>query len=115
AWVNLDLEVDSLDIYTNYDDVEIFINGESAGKSDGRHFYLDVINIDGSNTVYAEKEFPWGVVRSEEVPIDDDYIELTINPISAELEKELADLVKEFYLERNEAYKSLDASKLTTV
>ena len=113
-WLLLELEADSLEIYTNYDDVEIFINGESAGKSDGKRFYLDVINIDGSNTVYAKKEFPWGVAQSEELTIIDDYIDLDINPFSAELEKELANVIKDFYLERNEAFKTMDASKLTS-
>ena len=112
-YVNLSLDVDSLEVYTNFTDVEIFINGKSAGTTDDAYFYVDVINLDGSSKIYGEKQFPWGVIRSEEVPIDHRYMDLKIDPITEELESQLAEVIKDFYIEKNEAYATMDVSKIT--
>lgn len=103
-------------VETDFTDAEIFVNGKSAGKTD-EYGVLEFgpVNTDGSIKMYAEKEFPWGKVKSEEVTIDSNYMDLDIPPLDEKQENEVAQFIQDFFAEYNQALKSLDAKKLSLV
>ncbi|MCU9612808.1 zinc-ribbon domain-containing protein [Caldibacillus lycopersici] len=115
VYVDLYLDATSVDIYTDYSDAEIFVNGKSAGVSEDGYFYIDPITLDGSFTVYAEKEFPWGVVKSEEVTIEDYSYDLELNPVNDELKTQVSTAIKDYFTAYNAAYKGLDSTKIAQV
>jgi len=114
--VDLALYGDYIDIETGFADSEVFINGESVGETD-EYGYLEMgpISLDGSFKLHAEKTFPWGKGKSDEVMIEEDYYyELMISPLNEELEKNISTTLKDFEVQLVEAYRSMDASKITT-
>jgi len=114
--VDLALYGDYIDIETGFADSEVFINGESVGITD-EYGYLEIgpISLDGSFKLHAEKTFPWGKGKSDEVIIEDDYYyELMISPLNEESEKNIATTLKDFEVQLVEAYRSMDVSKITT-
>lgn len=97
--VNLDLNGSYLSITSNYDDAAIFIDDQDTGLTTGDYENIGPILIDGSNQVHVEKEFPWGVVKSEVLPIDTEYIRLEINPENDEFREQIQTATQNFYQE----------------
>ena len=74
------------------------------------------IDKDGSATLYAQKEFPWGVVKSKEVKVSGEIsIDLNITGTNDEQIKNLMDTVNGYNKGWAESNEALDASKLVNV
>jgi len=87
--VELLLEGDYVNVYSNYNAARIFINGEDIGLTveDGQR--IGPIAVDGSNLIYAEMEFPWGMMKSEEIPVDSDQLELKVNALNDAVKEDI--------------------------
>lgn len=57
-------------VYCNVEDSEIFINGNDTGKTSSEIKVLGPVNNNPDTKVYAEKNSPWGVLRSDETSIE---------------------------------------------
>ena len=66
---------------------------EIAFNEDGYIESVGPFPMDGSISVKIVSEFPWGTVESEEVGIDTTYINLRVNGIDKDVEKDIADTV----------------------
>lgn len=88
----------TLTVDSNYKDAKVFINEEDSSRTVEEFKEIGPMPSDGSYKIYLEKEFPWGVVKSEEKVIGDlAKINLQINPLTEDLKKELEKNYKEFY------------------
>lgn len=119
-FVDLMLEGDnvSFDLISNkYDDlksIKLYINGKDTGwdlKKDAR---VGPLLVDGSMNASFEADFPWGTVRTDDVPIDNHYIEFNFGN-SKEFKQSMMDLVVNFNEEFVKTFATVDPKGLTTV
>jgi membrane-associated protein TcaA len=89
---DLELEAAFVDVYSNYEDATLFINGKDSGMLVEDAYEIGPFAIDGTITLHAEKEFETGTIKSDEVTIEDSgSIELYIDyeePVEPELDEE---------------------------
>ena len=70
--VELYLEGYEVTVDSNYEDAKLFANGKDTGLLVKDAKEIGPISKDGSVKLYAQKEFAWGVLKSEEVKITKD-------------------------------------------
>ncbi|WP_449537897.1 zinc ribbon domain-containing protein [Ferdinandcohnia sp. Marseille-Q9671] len=91
---------------------KLFINGKDVGVNLYENPTFGPVLTDGSMTLSVEADAPWGTVKTEEIPIDDDYLDITY--INDELKNTLMDTVHLYLQEWTTAYTSVDNSAITT-
>lgn len=91
---------------------KLFINGTDIGQDLVEDSTFGPILIDGSMSFSVEAELPWGTVKTDELPIDSEYIK--VNFINESLRKKLMETIHTFNSERFLVRTSADGSKLTT-
>lgn len=97
---NIDVKLKGvkLTIDSNYRDSNVFINGDDSGKTVDEFKERGPIPSDGSCNVYVERQFPWGIVKSDEKTIGDSgVIKLDLNPLTDDLRMHLEGIYKDFY------------------
>lgn len=110
--------LDAEEITVNLPDVEnitstkLFINGKDVGINLNENSTFGPILTDGSMTMYVEAELPWGTVKTEEVAIDDDYMNVEL--MNEGLKTTLMETVHQYNEEYAIAYTAIDETKLTT-
>lgn len=80
---NLDLTFEKkyFTLTSNFNDAKLYINGKEIGKTIAEVDRIGPIPVDEFISVYAEREFDWGLVRSEEYRLDDEQeIAIYISP-----------------------------------
>lgn len=90
----------------------LFINGKEIDKDFVEDPTFGPILVDGSMSFSVEAELPWGTVKTEESPIDEQNINVSF--INEDLKKSLMTTVHTFNSERVLVRTSADGSKLTT-
>lgn len=70
------LDGDYVWIDSDYPEAELLINGEDSGKTIEELDYLGPVPLDGSIVLQAKLDIGEGILESEEVIVDDDYIYL---------------------------------------
>ncbi|MEK5478220.1 zinc-ribbon domain-containing protein [Paenibacillus sp. FSL R5-0407] len=108
--VDLDLDGNYIRIASNYEDAAIFIDGKDTGLTHGDYADIGPILVDGSSEAYVEKEFPWGVVKSEVFPIDTDYIQADLEPENEDFRESVKSATQSFFQELATALSSQDTS-----
>jgi hypothetical protein len=86
----------------------IYLDGQQIGTAMGVELAIGPLALNGTNTVHAEKTYPWGIARSREVPVDSRNIRLEIDPNTEALKDEVIHAVAAFILSYMEAYSKLD-------
>lgn len=92
---------------------KLFINGKDVGVNVLENQTFGPVLTDGSMTVQVEAEFPWGKVKTKEVPIDDDHIELSYD--LEDVKTTAMNTVHKYVAEYVKVMTSADESVLTTV
>ena len=83
---------------SNFSDSKVFINGKDSGLTVSDFQDIGPIPLKANITLYGEKAFPWGIIKSEEKTIvDTSNIRLDLNPLNDELRSSLEEKYKEFY------------------
>ncbi|WP_158555963.1 TcaA 3rd/4th domain-containing protein [Peribacillus glennii] len=79
--VEFDLSGEQVDLYSNYDEATVFINGKSTGKSVRELGTIGPVSLDGSIKVHAELKMQGKKLTSEAIPVTDnsDSLDLTID------------------------------------
>ncbi|EIT84273.1 hypothetical protein A374_15843 [Fictibacillus macauensis ZFHKF-1] len=67
--IDVPVEGEFVTLTSNYDDARLFINGKDSGKTVAELHELGPIATDGSLSLYAEKKFDVGTVKSETVTV----------------------------------------------
>ncbi|WP_164667809.1 zinc ribbon domain-containing protein [Virgibacillus doumboii] len=111
--VDFDLDGQMIHLDSNFEDAAVYIDGEKTDLTVGDVDELGPFSSDSDIAIHAEKAFPWGTVKSDEVPVSDgSYLDLDISPFTDEMKQGLIDQVNEYAVTWAEAYKQMDASKL---
>lgn len=111
--IDLEIEGKYITIYSNFDDSKVFINNKYTGL-----LAKDIKNYgpfpnDSDIKIYLEREFPWGVIKSEEVNVDNDqYIKLDINMVNDKLNSIINETINNFYNSSFEALNNDDKSNI---
>ena len=92
--------------------VRLFVNGTDVGVDLSEDPIFGPLMVDGSMTYYVEAEFPWGTVKTEEVPIDDK--SLTVNLVTDELVNILTEKAHKYNSEWAETMTTLETDHMTT-
>jgi uncharacterized membrane protein YvbJ len=110
--VDISIKADYINPRSNFDDAVVFVNQKSLGAiKDVKR--VGPVPMDGSIKIYAEKEFPWGKVKSKEVTVKDSTsVDLTVNGVTDELKNAIMKSINEYNQSAIEAQTSVDASKL---
>lgn len=97
-----------------FKDAQVYINGEDTGKKVEEIDEIGPFQTDGSSSVYIEKEFPWGRIRSEEEYIKDiPVINLDIDIKNDNLVDDLTEVSNKFYLSVFNALNAENKSDIT--
>jgi uncharacterized membrane protein YvbJ len=110
--VELLLEGDSVTVYADDPSSRIFINGKDIGLTvqDGQE--IGPIAVDGSNSMYVQAEFPWGTMKSETLPVDNDVLEFSVTGLDEATKDAVMKAAKDFVESWIESFAAMDASKL---
>ena len=116
----VDLYLDGTDVsfdlfYHRYDSlksVKLFINGKDTGWNLAENDRVGPLLTDGSLNASFEAELPWGTIRTNDIPINDSYIDFNLGN-SDEFKQEMMDVIIKFNEEFVEAFATADMTKLT--
>lgn len=112
----VDIPVDAVNLSAegNYTDSKVFINGEDTGKTIDQFKNVGPMPSDGTLKIHVEKNFPWGVVKSEEKTVEHlASLRFDLNPMTDDLRKSLEASYNEFYKNFFEALSKEDMNLIT--
>lgn len=113
-YLHIDGEDASFDVpYSDMlDHITLYINGEDTGINLIEEDTVGPILTDGSMNVSFETDFPWGTMKTEEVPLDQDYMNIDFT-LTDKMKEEIQETVVQFEKEYLAAHTTADASHLT--
>ena len=111
--VNLPLDGKKLNIYSNFEDSEIIINGKDTGVEVKNINALMPIPTDGSCKVNLQRKFPWGNMTTNEVVVSDNMDSLDFDKNNSSLLDNLKPSIIAFINSYISAYDALDPSKVS--
>lgn len=111
--IELELDGDYLTLVSNYDDAAVFIDNQDTKLTVNDFDYVGPFLVDGSSTVHVEREFPWGVVKSEDISIDSNFIRVDLDPVNDDLRDSIQHATRNFYLEFVNVMNTQDVSTAT--
>lgn len=98
--VELDLTGETISVSSNYADAKLFVDNVDTGLIIDEAKVFGPIITDGSMSIHAEKEFPWGTVKSPTIKIKDtDSVLLTIDEFSGDLQNTITEFGKQYSTE----------------
>lgn len=98
-------------VRSNYDEASIYIDGKNTGLATGEEVEIGPISMEGVNELYVEKEFPWGKVQSESLPVTDSYMYVELDPVNDAFQEAIMEATKEFILGWIDSLNTLDPTK----
>ncbi|WEG16735.1 zinc-ribbon domain-containing protein [Alkalihalophilus pseudofirmus] len=118
--VQLNLYGDYVTIYADYEDhvedSKIFINNEETPYTLQTSADIGPLSLDETISVYAELSFPWGTVKTGEKLIDSSHVDLNVENIVNETDKEhIINLGHQFGEQLMNAYETDDVHSITIV
>ena len=109
--VEVNIDGRYITLYSNFDDSKVFINDVDTGLEAKDIKNYGPFPKDKDIKIDLKREFPWGIISSEEVLISNEqYINLNINMVNDELNTIIDEKVNEFYFSSFEALNSKDKS-----
>lgn len=107
----------SFDLISNrYEDlksIKLYVNGKDTGWNLAENDRVGPLLTDGSLNASFEAELPWGTIRTNDIPINDSYIDFNLG-YSDEFRQEMMDVIIKFNEEFVDSFASADVTKLTT-
>jgi uncharacterized membrane protein YvbJ len=111
----LKLDGQKLNLYSNYADAKILINGKDTNITVDKIDDLVPLPNDGSCKVQLQYAFPWGTMKSNEQTIGNNSLNLSFSQDNSSLMDSIKPSIAEFLNSYVAAYTSLDSSKFTNV
>lgn len=94
------------------EDIGLYINGEETDVNLIEQDTIGPVLVDSSMNVSFEADFPWGTMKTEEMPLDDSYMYVDF-PLTDEMKEEINDTIIKYSKEYLAAYTTADSSHLT--
>lgn len=112
--LSFELNIIKITVNSNFPDALVYMNGENTEKQVKDFKDIGPIPIKDNITVFVEKEFPWGTVRSTEAEANTtSSIKLDINPATPELKAQLEQTYRDFYHSVFEALTNQDKALMS--
>lgn len=110
--IDLSLRGSVINISSEYENANLFVNGKDTGLKIKDAKKLGPVSTDGTISIYAQTEFPWGTAKSDEVKITSNYITLKFNPVNDSLKDTLMNTINDFNKSWLQAVINRDVTKL---
>uniref|UniRef100_UPI00272E9A1B TcaA 3rd/4th domain-containing protein n=1 Tax=uncultured Clostridium sp. TaxID=59620 RepID=UPI00272E9A1B len=96
--VEVNIDANYITVYSNYDDAKVFINNVDTGLISKEIKNYGPLPKDKDIKVFIQREFPWGIIKSEEISIgNNQYINLNIDMVNDRLNNMINETVDSFY------------------
>lgn len=104
--VDSGINANYITIHSKFENAKVYINGDDTGKTVKEFKKVGPFPTDGSIKIQIEENFPWGIIKSEEVYVyDKPDVNIDINMKSDVLFTEIQQTVESFY---NSVFKALN-------
>ena len=96
--IDIKLDAAYLNIISNFNDSKVFINDKYTNKKVSEIESLGPIPTNNGTIIHLEREFPWGVIKSDKVKISNSpTINIDINMVNNELTTQIESTINKFY------------------
>jgi Tfp pilus assembly protein PilO len=94
----LNLNAININLTSNFSDADVYINDINTNKTVKEIKNYGPIPIGKNIEIYLERKFPWGIIRSDKVKVDElPNINIDINMVNDTLTTDIAKFIKSFY------------------
>lgn len=96
--VKIEVAAEYITLYSNFSDAKVYINEKDTKKTVSEIKKYGPIPNNKDITIYIAKDFPWGVIKSPEIKVQEDNIlKIDINMANDELLATIENTLREFY------------------
>ena len=114
--VKIEVAAEYITLYSNFSDAKVYINEKDTKKTVSEIKKYGPIPNNKDITIYIAKDFPWGVIKSPEIKVQEDNIlKIDINMANDELLATIDNTLREFYNSLFDALNNKDSSLIENV
>ena len=114
--VKIEVAAEYITLYSNFSDAKVYINEKDTKKTVSEIKKYGPIPNNKDITIYIAKDFPWGVIKSPEIKVQEDNIlKIDINMANDELLATIENTLIEFYNSLFDALNNKDSSLIENV
>ena len=114
--VKIEVAAEYITLYSNFSDAKVYINEKDTKKTVSEIKKYGPIPNNKDITIYIAKYFPWGVIKSPEIKVQEDNIlKIDINMANDELLATIENTLREFYNSLFDALNNKDSSLIENV
>ncbi|MFR5402740.1 MAG: TcaA 3rd/4th domain-containing protein [Clostridium sp.] len=114
--VKIEVAAEYITLYSNFSDAKVYINEKDTKKTVSEIKKYGPIPNNKDITIYIAKDFPWGVIKSPEIKVQEDNIlKIDINMANDELLSTIENKLREFYNSLFDALNNKDSALIENV
>ena len=114
--VKIEVAAEYITLYSNFSDAKVYINEKDTKKTVSEIKKYGPIPNNKDITIYIAKDFPWGVIKSPEIKVQEDNIlKIDINMANDELLATIENTLREFYNSLFDALNNKDSALIENV
>lgn len=114
--VKIEVAAEYITLYSNFSDAKVYINEKDTKKTVSEIKKYGPIPNNKDITIYIAKDFPWGVIKSPDIKVQEDNIlKIDINMANDELLATIENTLREFYNSLFDALNNKDSSLIENV
>ena len=114
--VKIEGAAEYITLYSNFSDAKVYINEKDTKKTVSEIKKYGPIPNNKDITIYIAKDFPWGVIKSPEIKVQEDNIlKIDINMANDELLATIENTLREFYNSLFDALNNKDSALIENV
>ena len=114
--VKIEVAAEYITLYSNFSDAKVYINKKDTKKTVSEIKKYGPIPNNKDITIYIAKDFPWGVIKSPEIKVQEDNIlKIDINMANDELLATIENTLREFYNSLFDALNNKDSALIENV
>ena len=114
--VKIEVAAEYITLYSNFSDAKVYINEKDTKKTVSEIKKYGPIPNNKDITIYIAKAFPWGVIKSPEIKVQEDNIlKIDINMANDELLATIENTLREFYNSLFDALNNKDSALIENV
>ena len=114
--VKIEVAAEYITLYSNFSDAKVYINEKDTKKTVSEIKKYGPIPNNKDITIYIAKDFPWGVIKSPEIKVQEDNIlKIDINMANDELLATIEKTLREFYNSLFDALNNKDSALIENV
>ena len=114
--VKIEIAAEYITLYSNFSDAKVYINEKDTKKTVSEIKKYGPIPNNKDITIYIAKDFPWGVIKSPEIKVQEDNIlKIDINMANDELLATIENTLRAFYNSLFDALNNKDSALIENV